>query len=55
MLTVENDARGAASPVGDGAGLSGIAERVGTVGGTMDATRLDGGSAHGSRAREVSA
>lgn len=40
VLTVENDARGAASPVGDGAGLSGIAERVGTVGGTMDAARL---------------
>ena len=40
VLTVENDARGAASPVGDGAGLSGIAERVGAVGGTMDATRL---------------
>ncbi|MBB3156889.1 two-component system sensor histidine kinase DesK [Microbacterium proteolyticum] len=41
VLTVENDSRRAASPVGDGAGLSGIAERVGTVGGTMDATRLD--------------
>jgi two-component system sensor histidine kinase DesK len=40
VLTVENDARGAASPVGDGAGLSGIADRVGAVGGTMDATRL---------------
>lgn len=40
VLTVENDARGAASPVGDGTGLSGIAERVGAVGGTMDATRL---------------
>lgn len=40
VLTVENDARGAASPVGDGAGLSGIADRVGAVGGTMDAARL---------------
>lgn len=40
VLTVENDSRAAASPVGDGAGLSGIAERVGVVGGTMDATRL---------------
>jgi len=40
VLVVENDSRGAASPVGDGAGLSGIAERVGLVGGTMDATRL---------------
>ncbi len=39
VLVVENDARGAASPVGDGAGLSGIADRVGAVGGTMDATR----------------
>ena len=37
VLIVENDARAAASPVGDGAGLSGIAERVRTVGGTMDA------------------
>lgn len=41
VLVVDNDSRGAASPVGDGAGLSGIAERVGAVGGTMDATRLD--------------
>ncbi|MCM3500884.1 histidine kinase [Microbacterium sp. P26] len=40
VLVVENDSRGAASPVGDGAGLSGIAERVGSVGGTVDATRL---------------
>ncbi|MDR6690305.1 two-component system sensor histidine kinase DesK [Microbacterium sp. 1154] len=40
VLTVDNDARGAASPVGDGAGLSGIADRVGSVGGTMDAARL---------------
>lgn len=40
VLTVENDSRGAASVVGDGAGLSGIAERVGSVGGTVDATRL---------------
>ena len=39
-LIVENDARGAASVVGDGAGLSGIVERVGSVGGAMDATRL---------------
>jgi two-component system sensor histidine kinase DesK len=39
VLVVENDARAAASPVGDGAGLSGIAERVGTVGGTVDAGR----------------
>lgn len=39
VLVVENDARGASSPVGDGAGLAGIAERVGAVGGTMDATR----------------
>ncbi|KTR94262.1 hypothetical protein NS220_09710 [Microbacterium testaceum] len=37
VLVVENDARAAASPVGDGAGLSGIAERVRTVGGTVDA------------------
>ncbi|WP_241490594.1 sensor histidine kinase [Microbacterium testaceum] len=37
VLTVENDARAAASPVGDGAGLSGIAERVRRVGGTVDA------------------
>lgn len=40
VLIVDNDARGAASPVGDGAGLSGIADRVGSVGGTMDAGRL---------------
>jgi two-component system sensor histidine kinase DesK len=40
VLVVENDARAAASPVGDGAGLSGIADRVGAIGGTMDATRL---------------
>ena len=40
FLRVKNDARGAASPVGDGAGLWGIVERVGAVGGTMDATRL---------------
>ncbi len=40
VLIVENDARGAASVVGDGAGLSGIVERVGSVGGAMDATRL---------------
>ncbi|MCD2169027.1 histidine kinase [Microbacterium sp. JC 701] len=40
VLVVENDSRGAASPVGDGAGLSGIAERVGAVGGVVDATRL---------------
>ncbi|MCJ1706543.1 sensor histidine kinase [Microbacterium sp. VKM Ac-2923] len=40
VLVVENDSRPAASPVGDGAGLSGIAERVGAVGGTVDATRL---------------
>lgn len=40
VLVVENDARGAASPVGDGAGLAGIADRVGAVEGTMDATRL---------------
>ena len=45
VLVVENDSRGAASPVGDGAGLSGIVERVGPVGGTMDATR------HGDRFR----
>jgi two-component system sensor histidine kinase DesK len=37
VLVIENDSRGAASPVGDGAGLSGIAERVGAVGGTVDA------------------
>ncbi|WP_242864333.1 sensor histidine kinase [Microbacterium testaceum] len=37
VLTVENDARAASSPVGDGAGLSGIAERVRRVGGTVDA------------------
>ncbi|MDT0115882.1 histidine kinase [Microbacterium sp. PRF11] len=40
VLVVENDARAAASPVGDGAGLSGIADRVGAIRGTMDATRL---------------
>ncbi len=40
VLVVENDSRAAASPVGDGAGLSGIADRVGAIGGTMDATRL---------------
>ncbi|MEV8241800.1 histidine kinase [Microbacterium testaceum] len=39
VLTVENDARAAASPVGDGAGLSGIAERVRRVGGTVDAAQ----------------
>ncbi|WZH37337.1 MAG: histidine kinase [Microbacterium enclense] len=37
VLVIENDSRAAASPVGDGAGLSGIAERVGAVGGTVDA------------------
>ncbi|MGC0368190.1 two-component system sensor histidine kinase DesK [Microbacterium sp. SLBN-111] len=41
VLVVENDAPAEASPGSGGAGLSGIAERVGAVGGTMDATRLD--------------
>ena len=41
VLVVENDSRAATVPVSDGAGLSGIAERVGALGGVMDATRLD--------------
>lgn len=41
VLTVENDARTAASPVGDGAGLSGVAERVRRVGGTVDVAHAD--------------
>lgn len=41
VLVVENDSRADASPGSDGAGLSGIAERVGALGGTMDASRLD--------------
>lgn len=41
VLLVENDSRVEVSPVSDGAGLAGIAERVGALGGTMDATRLD--------------
>ncbi|MDI9891964.1 histidine kinase [Rhodococcus sp. IEGM 1404] len=41
VLVVENDFRVATTPVSDGAGLSGIAERVGALGGDMDATRLD--------------
>ncbi|CAH0170886.1 Sensor histidine kinase DesK [Microbacterium sp. Bi128] len=40
VLVVENDAGAASSPVGDGAGLAGITERVGAVGGSMDAGRV---------------
>ncbi|MFF0910937.1 sensor histidine kinase [Microbacterium enclense] len=37
VLSIGNDVRGETSPVGDGAGLAGIAARVGAIGGTMDA------------------
>lgn len=42
VFVVENDARADTPPVSDGAGLSGIAQRVGAVGGTMDASPLAG-------------
>jgi two-component system sensor histidine kinase DesK len=41
VLVVENDAGTEGSPVDGSAGLRGIAERVGTVGGSMDASRAD--------------
>lgn len=39
VLTVENDLPSPDSPAGEGAGLAGMAERVGSVGGSMDAAR----------------
>lgn len=47
VLTIGNDARAEGAPVGDsplrdGAGLHGIAARVGAIGGTMDATTSRG-------------
>jgi two-component system sensor histidine kinase DesK len=41
VLVVENDAGTEGPPVDGSAGLRGIAERVGTVGGSMDASRAD--------------
>lgn len=41
VLVVENDAGAEGAPVHGSAGLRGIAERVGTVGGSMDASRAD--------------
>ncbi len=42
VLVVENDLRSPESPAGEGAGLAGMAERVGTIGGSMDAGGADG-------------
>ena len=40
VLVVENDLRSPESPPGEGAGVAGMAERVGAVGGSMDAGRV---------------